>query len=88
MVESSDWADWANTDAGGVWWQTPRPPGREAMQSLPRQMVELPFRRIAVTPVVSLWKVANVVHAAHVVVQRTVLDTVKRLIGRNTKRFA
>ena len=44
--------------------------------------------RIAVTPVVSLWKVANVVHAAHVVVQGTVLDTVKRLIGRNTKRFA
>ena len=43
MVESSDWADWANTDAGGVWWQTPRPPGHEAMQSLPRQMVELPF---------------------------------------------
>ena len=43
IVESSDSADCANTDAGGVWWQTPRPPGYEAIQSLPRQMVELPI---------------------------------------------
>ncbi len=43
IVESSDWADCANTKAGGVWWQTPKPPGYEAIQSLPRQMLELPI---------------------------------------------
>ena len=44
--------------------------------------------RIVVTLVVSLRIVANVVHVAHVVVQGTALETVKRLIGRNTKRLA
>ena len=44
--------------------------------------------RIVVTLVVSLRIVANVVHVAHVVVQGTALETVKRLIGCNTNRFA
>ena len=45
FVDSNDWVEFSSPDSGGVWRQMRTVPGVVTMQSLPQEMVKLPFSK-------------------------------------------